>query len=59
MATAVAVPRPQPMTDDRFERLASEFLDWLETVPEPFRWREDPDVIKMVFMAEKIRRELT
>lgn len=60
MATAVAIPKPRPATDDRFEKLASESIDWLETIPEPLRFKEEPEMIALMFFAHKIRRgELT
>jgi len=60
MATAVAVPRPQPLTGEQFERLASDFIDWLERIPEPLRFREEPEMVALMYVAYRFRRgELT
>ena len=59
-SVAIQIPRPQPMTDEQFERLASEFIDWLETIPEPLRFREEPEMIALMFFAHRFKRgELT
>ncbi len=56
----IQIPRPQPMTDEQFERLASDFIDWLESIPEQLRFREEPEMIALMFLAHKFRRgELT
>lgn len=51
---AIPVPKPRPPTDDHFEKLASEFIDWLETIPEPLRWKEEPEMIALMFIAERL-----
>ncbi|AIY90038.1 hypothetical protein [Geoglobus acetivorans] len=59
-SVAIPVSRPQPLTGEQFERLASEFIDWLERIPEPLRFREEPEMVALMYVAYRFRRgELT
>ncbi len=60
MSTVISIPKPRPITLEQFEKLASDFIDWLESIPEQLRFREEPEMIALMFLAHKFRRgELT
>ena len=40
----------------RIQKLKEELLDWWKTVPEFARIKEDPDVLLLVFLNERVLR---